>query len=111
MTASLFDPPIACAMPAEPPVSHEIKFLAYHQAHPEVYRLFEQFVFEILRRGITHYSADAVMHRVRWETLATGRPEDDFKINNNYVAYYARMFIARNPHLTEFFETRKQKNG
>ena len=111
---TLFDQPIACAVQVPPPVRQQINpavaFAAYHNAHPEVYRMFEQFVFELLRRGKTHYSADAIMHRVRWETSVSGRDEDDFKINNNHVSYYARLFIENHPELKDFFETRRQRN-
>jgi hypothetical protein len=68
----------------------------FHAEHPEVWDLFCMFAFGLIDKGFKRYSADAVMHRVRWETSA-GRPnangEAPFKINNNFIAIYARAFM------------------
>lgn len=77
----------------------------FHQAHPEVWRYFEQFTFDRINQGFQHYSADAIMHRVRWETSAGSKTQ--FKISNNHVAYYARAFMRRYPQHNGFFRTRK----
>lgn len=42
----------------------------YHRRNPEVWRRFERFALEISRAGFASYSADAVMHRVRFATDA-----------------------------------------
>jgi len=86
----------------------EASFAAFDAAHPEVWAMFERFTFEAIRRGYSHHSADAVMHRVRWETSANanGKP---FKVNNNHVAFYARSFHRKHPLHAGFFRTRKSK--
>jgi hypothetical protein len=89
-------------------------FLAYHAVHPRVYSLFKRFTLEVIDRGFENYSADAIMHRVRWETAITTQPQpgkrlnpdEPFKVNNNYVAHYARMFMAEFPRYDGFFRTR-----
>lgn len=81
----------------------------FHQEHPEVWRLFERFTLERIRLGFKHYSADAIMHRVRWETSA-GSKGDAPAINNNYVAFYARRFMNIHPEHDGFFKTRVQKS-
>ncbi len=84
-------------------------FTKFDREHPEVWRLFSRYTFDRLRRGYKHYSADAVMHRVRWETGA-GDPskKDGFKINNNHVAFYARKFHEMFPQHVGFFRNRIQ---
>ena len=87
-------------------------FEAFHAAHPEVYREFAR-IARVLRdeRGYTHYSADGVMHIVRFHTKAGDNSGRGFKINNNHVAYYARKLIADDPSFEGFFRTRKQRRA
>jgi len=86
----------------------EQKFAEFDAAHPEVWALFERFTLQLIARGFQHHSADAVLHRVRWETSANadGKP---FKLNNNYTPYFARKFHRAHPHLAGFFRNRKSK--
>ena len=92
-------------------------FLTYHAENPKIYALFKRFTFEVIDLGHDHYSADAIMHRVRWETAVTAQPQpgqrvdpdEPFKINNNYVAHYARMFMSEFPRYDGFFRTRGTK--
>ena len=83
----------------------------FHKRNPQVWKLFEQFTFDRIDKGFRHYSADAIMHRVRWETEAGGIPgQEPFKINNNYVSCYARRFMMRNQLYKGFFRTRTQSS-
>ena len=83
-------------------------FHAFHQQHPEVYRLFARFVAELLERGFTNYSADAVIHRVRWHTQVEARDGEGFKINDHFVAFYARLWMREHPEHEGFFRIREQ---
>lgn len=84
------------------------RFWKFHLDNPQVYILFEKFTLQLIARGFKHYSADAVMHRVRWETSVetTG---DLWKINNDHTAYYSRRFMANHPEYSGFFRTRTTK--
>lgn len=84
------------------------EFNAFHAEHPEVYRLFCRFVDELLARGFTHYSADAVVHRVRWHTQVESQDADGFKINDHFVAFYARLWRRQHPKHQDFFRIREQ---
>ena len=81
-------------------------FLKFHGQNPRVWGLFEEFALECVRKGFKHYSADAIMHRVRWETDVVTEG-DTFKVNNNYVTYYARMFHTNHPEHSTFFKLRE----
>lgn len=83
------------------------RFEKYHADNPHVYEAFRKFALESAARR-PHFSARAIFHRMRWQTMITGN--DEFKINNNYSAFYARMFENDYPDLKGFFETRKQQN-
>lgn len=87
-----------------------VTFYEFDAAHPDVWQLFERFTLDLIRRGFGHYSSDAVLHRVRWETSAgAGSDEDAFKINNNWTAYYARKFDEQHPEYAGFFRMRRSK--
>ncbi|CAB4122273.1 hypothetical protein UFOVP36_7 [uncultured Caudovirales phage] len=75
----------------------------FHKANPHVYELFERFTFEAISRGHKSLSAWLLVNRIRWETsiVTTG---GDFKVSNDYIAYYARLFMARHPSHDGFFK-------
>jgi hypothetical protein len=81
-------------------------FQAFALANPHVQHLFNSFSLEMVSAGRKHFSAKAVVERIRWETaLQTTDPE--VKINNNWTCLLARRFEALNPHLKGFFRNRK----
>lgn len=80
----------------------------YHKQHPEVWRMFEEFAFQMINRGFKNYSVNAIFERIRWEKDAGGDGENQFKIGNNYRAFYARRFMKKYPLHDGFFRTRKQ---
>lgn len=82
-------------------------FLAFHQANPGVWNLFCRFTFDVINRGHSHYSSDAICHRIRWHTQIETQGEL-CKINDHYTAYYARMFAIKFPEHADFFENRKR---
>jgi hypothetical protein len=99
------------------PKSHlERKFKQYHSDNPQVFNMFSLFTREAIDKGHPHMSADMIAHRIRWE-VAMGtierndenpdKPTLKLKIGNNYIAYYARLWMERNPSHKGFFRTRK----
>jgi len=88
---------------------HELDeaFRDFHRDNPEVWRLFVRFTFDVIRRGYAHYSADAILHRIRWHATVD-TDGDEFKLNNNWTALYARMFHDAYPEHAGFFRTRER---
>lgn len=86
-------------------LSPEERFVAFDAANPDVFTLFRQFADEAKRAGRTRFSADAIIQRIRWfvNVETTG---DEFKINDNFSAYYARKLIAEDASFRGFFELR-----
>lgn len=84
----------------------QIAFDAFDAANPAVYRLFCRFTHELIARGWQHGSADAVIHRIRWE-VAMETTDPDWKLNNNFCAGFARKFAAEHPEHRDFFRTRR----
>lgn len=76
---------------------------------PDVCQLFERFALEVMARGFTRYSADCLLHRIRWhEQVDQGNRE--FKINDHFSAPLARWFLSRHPEAPKFFELRASKH-
>jgi hypothetical protein len=83
-------------------------FLDFDTAHPDIWRLFEKLTLQLLAQGKNHYSADAILHVVRfhYDTSTSGECP---KINNNFSACYSRKWAMCHPRQSGFFERRKSK--
>lgn len=84
----------------------EKQFNEFHAENPRVYVLFKKFCSEVLSAGRQRYSSKAIFEQIRWHIYVVTRSDDDFKLNNNYTAHYARLWIHEHPHHRTFFETR-----
>lgn len=103
MKDMLGDTPFAPAAPTPKPAD------MVRDIPTEVCELFEKYAWEAHDAGMKRFSADAILHRVRWhEQVEFGR--GDFKCNNNWTSALARWFMARHPRLDGFFETRELKS-
>jgi hypothetical protein len=80
----------------------------WHKKNPHVWALFEQFSREAVSRGRKKISHWLIINRIRWETsiVTTG---NDFKISNDYIAFYARLWIALYPAHKDLFNVKKMK--
>ena len=93
-------------MDLEPKLQRD--FDSFHAENPRVYELFKRFAFEAIRAGYERFGAASIFERARWEINIETRG-DTFKLNNNYRAFYSRLFMADHPQYDGFFETREQK--
>lgn len=82
------------------------KFEQFHEDNPAVYATLCGLAREWLARtGKPRIGIGQLTERCRWEiAMRTNDPE--FKINNNYRAYYARLMMANEPDLAGIFELR-----
>lgn len=81
------------------------KFLEFHNDNPHVYELFKRFSVEAIKNGHKRLSAWLIVNRIRWETSVVTK-SGDFKISNNAIAYYSRMFMHDYPSYNGFFRTK-----
>jgi hypothetical protein len=91
--------------------SHFVRFEAWLADNPAVWVLFEKFAFEAVGTGRSHYSADAICHRIRWHCDIETRSNDGFKLNNNHVAFLARRFMRKHPEHADFFRLRERRSA
>ena len=85
----------------------QIKFEKYHRENPEIWEAFKELTFQLIKAGRKHYSADGILHAIRFNTALRGGL--DYKINNNFSSYYSRLFTGNFPEHKDFFEQRKLK--
>lgn len=76
---------------------------------PEVAELFEKFTFQLIAGGRAHYSARAILHRIRWH-FHVEKGNREFKCNDHWTPSLARWFMAKYPQYDDFFEIRRLWN-
>ena len=83
-------------------------FEEFDIANPHVYILFKRYAHQafLAQNGGGHFGAKAVWERLRWELNIETSSVDEFKLNNNYTAYYARKYMIQFPQASGFFRTR-----
>ena len=99
-------------LPQLPPLPKQTKtleqaFQEYNEAHPEVYKTFEQMALALINNGVKHYGSKAIIEAIRYHTSVTEGKE--FKINNNITPLFARVFENNHPQHKGFFEKRASK--
>ena len=84
------------------------KWWAWHKENPEFYELFKKFTFQAIQKGHRRLSAWLIVNRLRWETMivTTG---NEYKISNDFIALYARLFMHEYPDYKGFFRTKPMK--
>jgi len=82
------------------------KWWAWHKENPHVYLLFDKFTRQAISRGHKNLSGWLIVNRIRWETsiVTTG---EDFKISNDHIAFYARLWKAKHPEHKDLFTTKR----
>jgi len=80
----------------------------WHKDNPHVWELFEKYTFEAISSGLTSYSHWFIVNRIRWDFEVVTK-SGEFKISNNYIAFYARLFHAYHPEYSEFFNIKPFK--
>ena len=85
----------------------EGKFYQFHAQNPHVYERLRQLALDLKNRGRKKYGIAGLFEVLRWEH-AMSTTDEDFKLNNNYRAYYARLLMENEPELDGFFATRVQ---
>ena len=74
-------------------VNSMTNFTRFHKDNPMIFHRVVEFADKQRVIGKrTHYSIEIIMNVIRYHTDLDGKG-DPFKINNNYKAFYARMYM------------------
>jgi hypothetical protein len=79
---------------------------AWHQRNPEIWAHFERFSLDAVNRGVGKISHWLIINRIRWE-ISVVTMGGDFKISNDHIAFYARLWNAMHPEHSTLFTTKK----
>tara|TARA_R100000687_G_C6347982_1_gene117450 strand:- start:90 stop:455 length:366 start_codon:yes stop_codon:yes gene_type:complete len=80
----------------------------WHKENPQVWKKFEGYTLEAIRSGRKHYSHWAIVNRIRWNREIETKG-GEFKISNDYIGFYARLFHAKHPEYNDFFRLKPLK--
>lgn len=81
-------------------------FQQFHRDNPHVYTNLVNLTREGIAQGRERIGMKMLFEVLRWNTPLNTSGED-FKLNNNYTAFYARMIEARNPDCRGIFGMRR----
>jgi len=82
------------------------RFEIYHKENPHIYHQFRFYALEVIKSGFKNFGAQMIIEKIRWETGVVSK-NSDFKINNDYAAFYSRMFMSEYPNYKGYFRLRK----
>lgn len=86
---------------------HERAFWLFHTANPAVLLKLREMACGLVRRGQEKVSIYMLFEVLRWQHLLdTDDPSSEFKLNNNYRPYYARLLTMMDEELEGRFEMR-----
>lgn len=81
----------------------------FHERNPRVYALLVHYAREAVRRGRSRVGIELLWNRMRWDYTVITDHGSDFKLNQNYKAWYARRIMENEPDLADIFETRRRR--
>jgi hypothetical protein len=83
---------------------------AFHDANPHVYDELVSLCLVLRRKGYVRYSVKGLFEVLRFKQALRTKPTDgEFKLNNNYTAWYARKIMQSESELGAFFEVRARR--
>ena len=82
-------------------------FEQHDQDNPKIWEYFKRFALEATKVR-DHFSAKAIFHRIRWETMIS-ETDGDFKVSDGWISHYARKFMREYPEHSGFFKTTSRK--
>lgn len=100
----LFDAPIV-----QPPMIRGAtlaeRFEAFHRLNPHVFAAIERQALRLAAQGEKRIGVKAITEDLRRGRIAT--TGDDWRINNSWPAFYARLLVKRHPGLEGVIEMRR----
>lgn len=82
------------------------RFEIYHKENPHIYRQFVIYTIHAIESGYKNFGSQMIFEKIRWETGVVSK-NSDFKINNDYAAFYSRLFMNDYPSYNGYFRVRQ----
>ncbi len=82
------------------------KFAWFHRNNPHVYATLVRMARRV-RRYHLHWSMKGAFEVLRYmKDMRASTRDEEYKLNNNYTPYYARLIMENEPELAGLFRTR-----
>ena len=81
-------------------------FWEFHRENPHVYDRLQSMALDIKSKGQRKIGMAMLFEVLRWEFLMSTVSDEQFKLNNNYKAYYSRLLESSNAALEGMFTKR-----
>jgi len=90
----------------EPESDLDRRFAEFDAAHPEMWRLYVGFAFDLKARK-DRGSSEQIIQRIRWECDVNPEHDGGFKVSNIWRKRYAKKMVAEYPQFDGFFQFRE----
>ena len=84
-----------------------LRFERFHAANPFVYEKLVELARGARAAGHDRIGIAMLFEVLRYEVLTGRDPREDFRLDNGYRSFYARLILESEPDLDGIFETRK----
>jgi len=84
------------------------RFEAFHLENPHVLHAILGIALGLRDRGIERVGMSLIFERLRWLYMIQTSGEGEYRLNNSYRAFYARLAMAVKPRLQGMFSLRVQ---
>jgi len=80
----------------------------FHLVNPHVYEALVRYARQARAAGVDRIGIELLWNRMRWDWMLQTDHDHDYKLNQNYKAWYARRIMELEPDLAGIFETRRR---
>lgn len=81
----------------------------FHRLNPKVYDLLVFYARQARDAGRRRVGIELLWNRMRWDFMVQTERTDEFKLNQNLKAWYARRILQLEPDLEGIFELRRRR--
>jgi hypothetical protein len=82
------------------------QFQVFHKDNPHVYDALEDLAWEAQAKGYKRWGISGMYEILRWRGKLRTKGDKDFKLRNDFRAFYARMLLANGVVPEGFFSFR-----
>lgn len=84
-------------------------FNRFHKDNPHIFTAFEEQALRAINKGRTKISAKLIINWIRWHEFIEST-DKNFRVNDAFQSYFARLFVEKYPEHKDIFEFRKLRN-
>ena len=85
------------------------RFEKFDAENPHIYDLFCKYTNDAIKSGKDRMSHWLVANRIRWDAEVLTNTDEQYKISNDFIAFYARKFMKDYPQHEGFFKIKEMK--